>query len=142
MEIITAEELILAKKIWIMAEQDVLKLNPKYKHWHSSLNVFTDENGLLRCMGRLENALIPFDSKNPVLLSTNSYLTRLIVEEAHEIVKHNGVRETLTELLRQFWIPRGRNFIQRLIHQCRLYMGKPYNYPEAPPLPESRVQDD
>ena len=96
-------------------------------------------------MGRLENAPIPFDSKNPVLLSTNSYLTRLIVEEAYEIVKHNGVRETLTELRRQFWIPRGRNFIRRLIHQChkcRLYMGNPYNYPEAPPLPESRVQDD
>ena len=87
---------------------------------------------------------MPFDSKNPILLSTNSYLTRLIVEEAHEIVKHNGVRETLTEL-RRLWIPRGRNFIRRLIHQChkcRLYMGKLYNYPEAPPLPESRVQYD
>ena len=64
MEIITAEEL-LAKKIWIIAEQDVLKLNPKYKHWHSSLNVFTDENGLLRCRGRLENAPIPFDTPPP-----------------------------------------------------------------------------
>ena len=76
MEIITAEELMSAKKIWIMAE--------------------------LAYVISLQQAPIPFDSKNPVLSSTNSYLTRLIVEEAHEIVKHNGVRETLTELRRLY----------------------------------------
>ena len=57
-------------------------------------------------------------------------------------VAHNGVRETLNCLRQQFWLPKAKNFIRKIIYECRTcrrYEGKPYCYPSPPPLPTSRV---
>ena len=47
----------------------------------------------------------PFASKHPVLLPQNHPLAMLVVREAHGRVHHNGVKETLSETRRKFWIP-------------------------------------
>ena len=35
------------------------------------LNLICDKNGLIRCEGRLKNALLPYDTKTPILLNSN-----------------------------------------------------------------------
>ena len=56
---------------------------------------------------------------------------------------HNGVRKTLTFIRSQYWIVQGRNFVKKIIHECSACKGcegKPYSYPEEPPLPKQRVR--
>ena len=55
---------------------------------------------------------------------------------------HNGVKETLTELRSQYWLVRGRQFIQTQLSKCaicRKFEGRPYKAPPASALPEFRV---
>ena len=51
-----------------------------------------DENGLYHSMGRLSNANLNFNTKFPILLHNNLYLTELIVKGNHEKVLHNGFK--------------------------------------------------
>ena len=111
----------------------------------SQLNLFLDENGLWHCGGRLANADIPYSTKYPVLLPRSHSLTPLIINDAHKHVLHNGVRETLTEIRRRFWIVKGRTLVRAIIHlciTCRRFEGAPFLMPPPPPLPVSRVKED
>ena len=86
---------------------------------------------------------IQFKTKHPVMLDRNHLATRLIIEECHERVHHNGIKEPLTEF--RFWVVKGRQFIRKIIHSCvlcRHLEGKSYNPPDSPPLPKSRVAED
>ena len=99
----------------------------------------------LRSGGRLANADLPYSTKYPILLPRNHPLTPLIINDAHQRVLHNGVRETLTEIRRKFWIVKGRSLVRAIIHQCvtcRRFEGAPFPTPPPPPLPVSSVKED
>ncbi len=67
------------------------------------------------------------------------------MRRAHERVCHNGVKETLTETRRSFWIPKGRSLTKCIIHRCvlcRRFEGAPFKTPPPPPLPTFRVKED
>ena len=124
--------------------QAALRRNPKYPDWSRQLDLFTDATGMLRCKGRLENAELPSDTKNPILLDAGHHVTTLIVMESHRRVMHCGVKATLTQIRARFWIVRGRQFVRKILHRCttcRRLEGQPYRAPPAPPLPEIRVKE-
>ena len=55
---------------------------------------------------------------------------------------HNGINETLCNIRQQYWIPKPRTIIKKLIRQCvtcRKAEGKPYPYPKELQLPKERV---
>lgn len=142
---LNSKELTEAKNLWIQSSQRLIKTHKNLKQWSVNLNTFTDENSLLRCRGRLENAPIPYEAKYPLLLTTESYFTRLVVLHAHNEVAHNGTRETLNRVRQEYWIPRGRNFVRKVVKSCWLcnyFEGKTFPYPNPPDLPESRLTDD
>ena len=65
--------------------------------------------------------------------------------QSHENVKHNGVRETLTEIRAQFWIIKGRQAVKDVLSKCvtcKKMLGRAYSTPPTPPLPSFRVSDD
>ena len=85
---------------------------------------------------------IPFAAKHPILLPRKHPFTALVV---HHRVSHNGVKETLTEVRRMYWIVRGRSLIRAVIHWCTIckkHEGASFNGPPPPPLPEFRVKED
>ena len=70
--------------------------------------------------------------------------TKLIVENVHCRVGHNGVRSTLTELRTRFWIIKGRQYVKKVIGKCivcKRQEGKPFQAPLTAPLPEFRVNE-
>ena len=72
------------------------------------------------------------------------YLSKLVLWDIHERLKHISVKQVLTELCRKYWICSGRGFIRSLLHKCtvcRKYQGQTYSYPEAPPLTTLRLED-
>ena len=125
---LSAEELSNAECRWIEDSQGNLEHEKLFDSLKSQLNLFLDENGLWRCGGRLANVNIPYSTKYPLLLLRDHPLTLLTINDAHKHVLHNGVRETLTEIRRRFWITKRRSLVQAIIHRCvtcRRFEGAP-----------------
>ena len=116
--IISKDDLDEAKPIWYKEVQKDLVMNAKVD---SNLSVFEDKNGIYRVKGRIDNAPLPYDTKFPVLLPRNHHVTYLSMFKAHEIVKHNGIAETLTQLRSEYWVCKGGQVVKTLLSKCCVY---------------------
>ena len=135
------EEMEQARKFWICVAQAesfpqevaVLKLKQHVssKSKLVSLSPFLDEHGIIRAGGRIERADIPFCSRHPVVLAPDHELTRLIIMNCHEKLKHEGVDHVRNELRQQYWILRCRATVRKILHQCS-YCRRRKVKPEAP----------
>ena len=101
------ETLVEPERLWLLDCQSSLTPDPRYCLWKLQFCLFFDDNELIRCRGRMENANLPHDTRFPMLLESGHPVGRLIVIDSHEKVKHNGVKETLTQLRSRFWIIKG-----------------------------------
>ena len=89
--------------------------------------------------------LIPYSEKFPILLPRKQHFAKLVIMQSHENVKHNGVRETLTEIRAQFWIIKRRQAVKDVLSKCvtcKKMLGRAYSTTPTPPLPSFRVSDD
>ncbi|GFY04617.1 integrase catalytic domain-containing protein [Trichonephila clavipes] len=55
-----------------------------------SLNIFQDDEGILRVGGRLEKASIPYSQKHPAILAKNSKLSKIYFITLHKKLFHVG----------------------------------------------------
>lgn len=141
---IDAQDLSKAEMMWLRESQQQLVKDSHFPIWTKQFGLYSDEEGIWRCGGRLDRADISPAAKHPIILPRGHHLTALIVRRAHERVCHNGIKETLTEVRARFWIIKGRSLVRKLIHQCticRRYEGPHYQVPPPPPLPEFRVSE-
>ena len=103
---ISADEFEEAKSLWLRVNQLDLCLH-------------LDDNGLYRSTGRLsQEKPLPCSITKPILLNRNHKLTRLIVLGPRERIQRSGERHTLTEVRNQYWIPRGKSFIKKILNKC------------------------
>ena len=79
---------------------------------------FIDDSGVIRVGGRIDRAPVSYDVRHPVALSSDDDVTRLIIVYSHHRVLHSGMERTLTDVRRQYWIPKGRSRVKRVIHGC------------------------
>jgi len=141
---LTPDEITDAERLWILEAQTQLTQERNFDEWKRQYNLFSDENGILRCGGRLGNSALLYNTKHPVLLSKQHHLAVLVVRQAHEKVFHNGVKDTLTEVRANYWIVKGRSLVRSIIHHCVLckrFEGRSYHLPASPPLPSFRVNE-
>ena len=80
----------------------------------------------------------------PQLLSRQSSHTCYlkIIQNIHIKQYHAGISCTITAIRQKYWIPAARQSIKKIIRQCvvcRKHSGAPYQAPDPPPLPKSRV---
>ena len=155
-----------AENLWIQAVQRkyfsevfLLLENPKARvsSFAKSLlvnhTVFLDkEMKVLRCTTRNEKADVGYSTVFPILLPSSVQdkegkwvdceFTRKLVQKRHEDLGHAGVPETLANIRSEFWILRGRRFVQKVLKVCvgcKKVSGKPYSVPKPPCLPSFRV---
>ena len=134
-----------AKNRWAIEAQRSFENDQSFKETKKNLQVFLDSPGVLGVGGRIDNAPLSYETKYPVLLPRGHHLSRLIVTKSHETVKHNGIRETLTEQRSEYWISKGRQLVKSILTKCvtcKELIGKPYDTPCASPLPPYRVSED
>ena len=109
------------------------------------MRLIEDEIGLSRCTARIsQNSSIPYETRNPIILNRNHLLTKLIVDDCHYHIKHNGERHTLSEARKEYWILSGKSYMKQTLYQCiicRRLNSRLYNYPRSPNLQLSRVDD-
>ncbi|KRX46957.1 hypothetical protein T05_2479 [Trichinella murrelli] len=106
------------------------------------LNLFLDENGLMRINGRLQNSILPETTKHPLILPDKHPLTSAIIIRCHLKQLHSGIDTALTMLRQRFWILRGRRNVKGMIKKCpccRRVGSKPFVLKMAP-LPADRIQ--
>lgn len=104
------------------------------------LDPFTDEQGLIRVGGRLQNSNIPYATRHPILLEKNHF-TILLVEDYHRKLLHAGPRTTRALIAKKFHIINANHVIRQIIHNCQRCLrwhGKPHQ-PDMAPLPATRV---
>lgn len=85
-----APEMDYAEKIVLQQHQrqhyqdtiDALTTNKRCP-LQDQLGVCLDEDGLLRCQSRLENASLPGSAKRPLLVSRYGILSKLIITQTH-----------------------------------------------------------
>ncbi|XP_065217307.1 uncharacterized protein LOC135843368 [Planococcus citri] len=108
----------------------------------NALGLKRDSQNIIRCHGRLVESCLDDNAKFPILLPEKEFFTRLLIEKIHIDNYHVGVSHTLSELRKNFWIPKGRSTVYYVLKKCancKYYDGGPYKYPAIPPLPEFRV---
>ena len=63
---------------------------------------------------------LSYDAKNPIILCRNHRLTKLIVWDTHNQIKHLGEPQTLAEIPSCYWIPRGKSSVKKVLQRCLL----------------------
>ena len=95
---ITVTDLAEAETCRIKESECLIVKERNFENWKRQFGLFLDRAGVWRCKGRLANANTPYSTKYPILLDTKHHLTTLIVNDCHQRVMHNGLKEALTEL--------------------------------------------
>ncbi|XP_057379622.1 uncharacterized protein LOC130701716 [Daphnia carinata] len=111
----------------------------------SQLDLYIDNNSIIRCQGRLTNADLSSDAKNPILIPKNSKLSEIIIRFYHERALHSGAASTICHIRQRFWISSIRQQVKavvRLCTTCRRVNGPPYRAPNSASLPSFRVRGD
>ena len=70
------------------------------------LNVYVDQEGLLRVRSKMQKLKDDRRMRFPLLISKDSLLTKYIVLDYHERFSHAGCYRLLAEVRKIFWIPR------------------------------------
>ena len=146
---LTNDEIERAEEMWILHTQqkcfkDVYHdmSENKSNNLQRQLGIYVDNKGLLRCKGRLENAMLTESARCPILLATKDRLTKLIIDNDHKQVLHSGVSQTLCKLRAKYWVPKGRATVKYVLKSClvckRLESG-PFKMPPMAPIPRARV---
>ncbi|XP_028413524.1 uncharacterized protein LOC114536361 [Dendronephthya gigantea] len=153
-EQLNAENLKEAEMLWLKSIQlsefseEIRRLNSSHKNPNqliNQLNLYLDVEKIIRCKGRLEYSTISTEAKEPILLPSRHHFTKLIIEEEHKRVHHNGIKSTLNGVRESYWILRGRETVKRVLKGCvicKKIEGKAFQTPREPSLPSCRVSDE
>ena len=136
-------EMDYAEKLWIAHIQrlhyssllESIK-ESKPNNLKAQLGVYIDEDGLLRCHGKLGNSDLDETAKRPLLLPKASRFTELLIDNIHKRMLHSGVAQTLAQIRNKYWIPSGRSVVQRILRCCTVcnrWECGPYRMPIMPP---------
>ncbi|XP_074645830.1 uncharacterized protein LOC141902088 [Tubulanus polymorphus] len=85
-----------------------------------SLKPRLDEEGLIRCEGRLKYVeFLAYDVKNPIILPRHHHVTKLIVRHHHEKYHHvGGTNQVLASLSSRYWMISAREAIRDVEREC------------------------
>ena len=81
------------------------------------LSPFTDETGIIRVGGRIDNALVSYETRHPALLPYDHRIYSLIIEEFHQ-KGHTGVATTVAKARRKYWITRAHDLAKTTKTNC------------------------
>jgi transposase InsO family protein len=152
-EALSPKEIDRAMNTWIQVTQrktyhnelaNLKQVNASRLPLVRQLRLFTLQDHIIRCGGRIHNAPVEQSAKFPILLPPNEHFTMLVVNDTHKRTLHSGLNHTLTAVRQRFWIPTGRQYVKKLLHRCvtcRKVLGRPYEAPDPPPLPACRLTD-
>lgn len=129
------------KKILKIVQEEVF--SPQYLKNLKSLNVFKDEEGIIRVKTKLLERKDAFEFRFPFLLPSRHKLVQIILQELHLKLMHAGPQIVLSNLRERFWILKGRKSVRQAINRCVKCKRHSSRAMETTPtsLPENRIKD-
>ena len=94
--LLTPEQLAEAARFWIKEAQKPLH-SRMMKGEFKSLSPFTDEQGVVRVGGRVDQAIMSYDTRHPALRPSDQWISTLITRHAHQH-GHSGVAATTAKI--------------------------------------------
>jgi hypothetical protein len=119
-------------------------LAKKSTQLQKQLGLYIDDNGMIRCRGRLDNSCMVEGARRPMILPHSERFTKLVIEQNHKECLHSGVSQTLAKTRQKFWITHGRSAVKTTLRSCKVctrFEGGPYRMPPMPDLPSTRVNE-
>ena len=99
------------------------------------LNVYVDRMNILRVRSKCDRWKKGERYYFPILLPKNSELTKLIIVDLHIRMKHAGCYSLLSELRKEFWIPKIFSTVKKVIKNCvtcKRYNGRTVKLNQSP----------
>ena len=148
---ISSTEFREAERYWIKYIQlscfkneiDSLKDKDNFTNLVKQLNLFLDEDGILRCRSRLDYSHLSYEVKFPVLLPRKHSFTVSIINDYHYKF-HPGINQMVASIRQRWWFSRMRQTIKSVIKPCvtcNKVTGRRYKIPPVPPLPRDRLTE-
>ncbi len=95
-------------------KRNIPKNSPLYM-----LNPILDDNGLIRVGGRLVQAQLNSEERNPVILPGRHYISTLVIRHYHNRVQHQGRLFTEGAVRTAgFWLVGGKACVSSVLHKC------------------------
>jgi hypothetical protein len=80
---------------------------------------FVDEDGIWKAKGRLEKARdLPRELRNPVILSNNQSLVKLLLQHYHQKLAHCGYKRLMMEIRQRYWVIGLRDAARNHVKGC------------------------
>lgn len=134
------EETYEAEYACLRKKENVLKDSPL-----KNLDPFIDSSGLLRVGGRVREAELQQEEKNPLIIPGKHHVAKLLIRHYHEKTQHQGRLFTEGAIRTAgFWIVGGKRWVSSLIHgcvTCRRLRGAPQTQKMAD-LPADRLSTE
>lgn len=83
-----------------------------------SLAPFMGQDNLIRVGGRLKNSVLSFDACHQIVLPSNHFLTKRIIEFEHQRNMHSGLQATMASIRQRFWPLSLRSATRKIIANC------------------------
>lgn len=111
---ISAMDISNAEKVLLKLEHDQIELQDMQKRYPEK-RIFCDEEGILRCESRLQNAAFPYDTLYPIFIPSHSNLNLVDLHLSHA---HCGKTHLLTLARQRFWMARPSRSVHRVLKDC------------------------
>lgn len=132
-------ELQSAETYWIKESQKSLE-EGLGKGAFRNLSPYTDPEGIVRVGGRVDKALVSYDTRHPMLLPGDHWISRLIIQHAHQF-GHHRVAATVAKTRTKYWITRAHDLAKLIKFRCVVCrkIGAKVESQIMADLPESRL---
>ena len=113
---LSSQELEEAETLWIIeAQQDLYARHAKGEF--AKLSPFVDEDGVLRVGGRVDEAIVSYETRHPALLPNKHKISLLITRHMHQY-GHSGVAATAAKTRTKYWILRVHDLAKTIKFRC------------------------
>ncbi|VDL70784.1 unnamed protein product [Nippostrongylus brasiliensis] len=133
-------EVELARKAIVKQHQRAW-ISPSITKSLKHLKLYEDEQGILRCRGRLGRSDLDEHTKFPMLILQKTWLSAMIIKNCHSDL-HTSISHTMCRVRERYWIPKLRAETTKVIRRCTACQkmnNLPYKYPDQGQLPARRV---
>ena len=82
------------------------------------MNLFLDEDKIIRVQSKLKNLKASYNEKCPILLAKDCPIAKSIIWDVHNKMGHSGLYKTLSSLRKHFWIVNGFVTVKNILQEC------------------------
>ena len=129
---LTTDEITCSRNMWIRKVQRHIPEDTESNGWRLEKDEGTKT---LRCVGRIQGY-------SPGYLKNGLFVEKLI-RHVPEQTLHLGVARTMSAIREEWWIPRLRSLVKKIIngcHTCKVFSTKPYGKTDTSPSPHFRTE--